>query len=90
MKASTGWHSVKLQLALIGALLIAGSVGLTVTLTLRTLQAHDERMALDLSLSHTRRIAKMRSSRLVALQLALRAAAERMPMSEPIDRKSVV
>ena len=87
MKASTGWYSVKLHLALIGALLIAGSVGLTVTLTLRTLQAHDERMALDLSLSHTRRIAKMMSSRLVALQLALRAAAERMPVSEPIDEQ---
>ena len=90
MKASTGWHSVKLQLALIGALLIASSVGLTVTLTLRDLEAHDERMALDLSLSHTRRIAKMMSSRLVALQLALRAATERMPMSEPIDEQTAL
>ena len=85
MRARTGWSSVKLRLAAIGALLIAASVGLTVSLTLRSLQAHDERVALDLSLSHTRRIAKMMSSRLIALQLALRAAAERMPVHEPID-----
>ena len=81
----TRWGSVKLRLAAIGALLIALSVALTVGLTLRTVDDHDEQLALDLSLAQTRKMAKLISARLVSLQLALRSAAEGLEVQRPID-----
>ncbi len=81
------WNSVKVRLAAIGALLIALAVALTVGLTLRTVDAQDEQVALDLSLAQTRKMAKLISSRLVSLQLALRAAADRLDTRGPIDSR---
>ena len=88
MKVGSRWSSLKLRLAAMGALLIAISVALTVSLTLNHLQAHDQQVALDLHLAHTRRIARMTSGRLVGMQLALRNSAERMNVHEPIDDQS--
>ena len=78
------WGSVKLRLALIGALLIAASVALTVGLTLRTVDQHSEQVALDLSLAQTRKMAKLVGARLVSLQLALRSAAETLDTRQPL------
>ena len=77
------WGSLKLRLAVIGALLIAASVALTVGLTLRSVAMHDEAAALDLSLVQTRRMARLISTRLVSLQLSLRSAGERFDTRKP-------
>lgn len=69
-------HTLKLRLALMGGVLIALAVALTVGLTLNGVGARADRLALDLSLSQTRKYAKLVSTRLVELQLALRSAAE--------------
>ncbi len=82
MKPIAGlWTSIKLRLALLGALLIALSVAITVELTLRTVDDHDEQLAVSLSAAQTRRMAKLISARLVNLQLALRSGAETMDVS---------
>ena len=83
--ATSHWGSLKLRLALIGALLIAASVALTVGLTLRAIDRHSEQVALDLSLAQTRKMAKLISARLVSLQLSLRAAAARLDTRRPIE-----
>ena len=77
--------SLKLRLAAIGALLIAASVALTVGLTLRSVDDHDEAVALDLSLVQTRKMARLISARLVSLQVALRSAGERLDVQQPLD-----
>ena len=82
---TSSWGSVKLRLALMGALLIASSVALTVGLTLRTVDLHSEQVALDLSLAQTRKMAKLISARLVSLQLALRSASEGLDTHHPLD-----
>lgn len=74
--ARAPWHSLKLRLALMGTLLIALAVALTVGLTLSTVGQRSEQLALDLSLAQTRKLARLVSSRLVDMQLALRAAAD--------------
>lgn len=79
------WGSVKLRLAAIGAFLIALAVALTVGLTLKAVDRHDEQVALDLSLAHTRKMARLMSARLVGLQLALRAATQTLDLGRPID-----
>ena len=73
----TRWGSLKLRLAVQGALLIGGSVALTVALTLDSVATNDERVAQDLSLVQTRKMARLISGRLVSLQLGLRIAGER-------------
>lgn len=78
------WTSVKLRLALIGALLIAASVALTVTLALRAVDQHREQVAIDLSLVQTRKMAKLVSARLVSLQLSLRSAATAFDTQQPL------
>ena len=78
------WSSVKLRLALIGALSIAASVALTVGLTLRSIDRHSEQVALDLSLAQTRKMAKLISARLVSLQLSLRSASESFETGHPL------
>ena len=82
---TSSWASVKVRLALMGALLIASSVALTVGLTLRTVDLHSEQVALDLSLAQTRKMAKLISARLVSLQLALRSASEGLDTHHPLD-----
>jgi diguanylate cyclase len=77
--------SVKLRLAAIGAVLIAVAVALTVGLTLRVVDRHDEQLALDLSLAQTRKMAKLISARLVSLQLALRAAGDHLDTRRALD-----
>lgn len=77
---------MKARLAIGGVLLIAASVALTVGLVLREAGARTEAIALDLSLAQTRKIAHLMGSRIVALQLQLRAAAgqlDGMPSQEP-------
>ena len=83
---SSRWGSVKLRLAATGAFLIALAVALTVGLTLNAVDDHDEQVALDLSLAHTRKMARLISARLVSLQLSLRTAAQSLDISQPIDR----
>ena len=77
--------SLKLRLAAIGALLIGASVALTVGLTLRSVENHDEAVALDLAQAQTRKMARLISARLVSLQLALRGASERLDVQQPLD-----
>lgn len=74
-----------MRLALLGALLIALSVTLTVGLTLHTVDERSQQESLDLSLAQTRKAARMVSMRLVQLQLALRAAAGRLDIGTPGD-----
>ena len=76
--ARTRWGSLKLRLAGLGVLLIGVSVALTVDLTLSSVAANDERVAQDLSLVQTRKMARLVGARLVSLQLALRSAGERV------------
>jgi diguanylate cyclase (GGDEF)-like protein/PAS domain S-box-containing protein len=59
-----------------GGVLIALAVALTVGLTLNAVGERADRLALDLSLAQTRKYAKLVSSRLVELQLAMRSASE--------------
>jgi diguanylate cyclase len=82
---SSRWGSVKLRLAVIGASLIALAVALTVGLTLNAVDQHDEQVALDLSLAHTRKMARLMSARLVSLQLALRTATQTLDLNQPVD-----
>jgi diguanylate cyclase (GGDEF)-like protein/PAS domain S-box-containing protein len=79
------WGSVKLRLALIGALLIAASVALTVEQTLRVVNEHAQQVAVDLSMAHTRRMARLISARLVSLQLALRSGSQRLNGLREVD-----
>ena len=88
--ATLVWGSLKLQLAVIGAVLIAASVALTVGLTLRSVGQRSEQVALDLSLAQTRKLAKLISARLVGLQLALRASADRLDLQRPLDSRVAV
>ena len=60
----TRWGSLKLRLAVLGALLIGGSVALTVALTLDSVATNDERVAQDLSLVQTRKVPEASSSTL--------------------------
>ena len=83
--ATSHWGSLKLRLALIGALLIAASVALTVGLTLRAIDRHSEQVALDLSLAQTRKMAKLVSARLISLQLSLRSAADGFDTHQPLQ-----
>jgi diguanylate cyclase len=76
--ARAPWQTLKLRLALMGVVLIALAVALTVGLTLSTAGQRSEQLALDLSLAQTRKLAKLVSSRLVEMQLSLRAAADEM------------
>lgn len=72
-------RSLKLRLALTGALLIMASVGLTVHFVLHEVGVRTEGKILDLEHADTRRLASVMSARLINLQLALRHAATAMP-----------
>ncbi|MEF7613484.1 diguanylate cyclase [Aquincola sp. MAHUQ-54] len=72
--------SVKLRLSLVGVLLSAASVALTVGLVLREVGARTEEVALDLSLAQTRKLARLMGSRVVGLQLTMRAGADDLPV----------
>lgn len=77
--------SVKFRLSLTGVLLIALSVFFTVGLVLEEVGSRTEEVALDLSLAQTRKLAKMMGSRVVGLQLTLRAAADSLPLDRLED-----
>lgn len=88
VQRTTFWGSLKLRLALIGALLIALSVALTVALTLQAVNRDSEEVALSLSLAQTRKLAKVISARMADLQLAMSAAAARLDTRRPIDTEA--
>jgi len=82
--------SLKLRLAVWGALLIAASVALTVGLATRTIGRHAEQLVLDQSQAQTRRLAGFLSARLVGLQLSLRAATQRFDTAHAQDVASAM
>jgi diguanylate cyclase (GGDEF)-like protein/PAS domain S-box-containing protein len=82
MNETTAWQrlaraagSLKLRMALMGALLIAASVAVSVWWVLREVGVQAERVALDGQQAQTQRLARTMSNQLVRLQLALRHAA---------------
>lgn len=77
--------SMKARLSIAGVLLIAASVALTVWLVLREAGARTEAIALDMSLAQTRKLAHLMGSRVVELQLRLRAAAGQLLEPEAGD-----
>jgi diguanylate cyclase (GGDEF)-like protein/PAS domain S-box-containing protein len=72
--------SLKARLALASFLLIAGSVALTVALVLRAMEQRSQRAVLDSELANAERTAVVLSSRLVALQKAMRSASGWLPL----------
>ena len=82
--------SLKLRLAMTGALLIAVSVGATTFFVLHRLEQRSERAALDSELSDAQRLGNVLSSRLVSLQVSLRSAASRLPADGLGDPASFV
>jgi diguanylate cyclase (GGDEF)-like protein/PAS domain S-box-containing protein len=74
-RISRALSSLKLRLALTGMAVIALSVALTVVLVLRDVSQRTERALLDSQLGAVEKLAGVLSSRVVALQLALRHAA---------------
>lgn len=81
--------SVKLRLSITGVLLIALSVALTVGLVLNEVASRAEQLALDLSLSQTRKLARIMGARVVSLQLTLRAASDTMPVDQLGNREVI-
>lgn len=79
ISAGRALGSLKLRLAIAGVLLIGISVALTVFFVLREVGQRTERALLDAETGHVEKLAGILSSRVVHLQLALRAAAQRLP-----------
>jgi len=77
--------SLKLRLALKGAVVIAISVAATALLVLRDVEQRTERAILDSELGHSERLARVVSARLVAMQLALRAGSAQLPIDKLQD-----
>jgi diguanylate cyclase (GGDEF)-like protein/PAS domain S-box-containing protein len=92
MSPTTAWQrlarstgSLKLRIALAGALLIGASVAVTVWGVLREVARHTETIALEAQERYAERIARTTSGQLVRLQLALRAAAQALPAAQVRD-----
>jgi diguanylate cyclase (GGDEF)-like protein/PAS domain S-box-containing protein len=81
--------SLKLRIALVGALLIAASVALTAWWVLREVTRHTETVALQAQERYAERIARTTSRQLVNLQLALRGAAQALPADRITDGEAM-
>jgi diguanylate cyclase (GGDEF)-like protein/PAS domain S-box-containing protein len=81
-----GLRSLKVRLALAGALLILASVAMTVVFVLREVGRSTEQMVLDSQEDDARRVAATVSLRLVGLQRALRSVALQLPPATIADR----
>src|SRR5215203_2989646 len=79
-------RSLKVRLALAGALLILASVAMTVVFVLREVGRSTEQMVLDSQEDDARRVAATVSLRLVGLQRALRSVALQLPSATIVDR----
>lgn len=77
--------SLKLRLTVATALVVGVCVIATSALTLREVELRTERAVLDLEAGNAERMASLVSHRVVALQAALRAAAEAMPKASLDD-----
>jgi diguanylate cyclase (GGDEF)-like protein/PAS domain S-box-containing protein len=92
MTTTTPWQrlrrsagSLKLRIALAGALLIGASVAVTVWWVLHEVARHTEKIALEAQERYAERIARTTSGQLVRLQLALRGAARVFPVAQARD-----
>jgi diguanylate cyclase (GGDEF)-like protein/PAS domain S-box-containing protein len=92
MSAITAWQrlrrsagSLKLRIALAGALLIGASVAVTVWWVLHEVARHTEKIALEAQERYAERIARTTSGQLVRLQLALRGAVQALPVAQARD-----
>ena len=84
-----GLRSLKVRLALAGALLILASVAMTVVFVLREVGRSTEQMVLDAQEDDARRVAAAISLRLVGLQRALRSVARLLPPATLADRSKL-
>ncbi len=73
-----------------GAVLIMGSVWLTVVLALEGVSVHTRRAVMDVSHGQTQRLAAILSSRVVSLQLILRQAAMQLPLNKLSDNAAML
>ena len=78
-RESFGLRSLKVRLALAGAMLIFASVTLTLIVVLREVGRSTEQIVLDSQQDDARRLASTISMRLIALQRALRSVALQIP-----------
>src|SRR5215203_940636 len=78
-RESFSLRSLKVRIALAGAVLILASVALTVIFVLREVGRSSEQIVLDSQEDDARRIAATVSQRLVGLQRALRSVALQLP-----------
>jgi diguanylate cyclase len=78
-RESFGFRSLKVRLAVAGAMLILASVTLTLIFVLREVGRSTEQIVLDSQRDDARRLASTISLRLVSLQRALRSVALQMP-----------
>jgi diguanylate cyclase (GGDEF)-like protein/PAS domain S-box-containing protein len=92
MFAITPWQrlrrsagSLKLRIAVAGALLIGASVAVTVWWVLNEVARHTEKIALEAQERYAERIARTTSGQLVRLQLALRGASQVLPVAQARD-----
>ena len=78
-RESFGFRSLKVRLAVAGALLILASVTLTLIFVLREVGRSTEQIVLDSQRDDARRLASTVSLRLISLQRALRSVALQIP-----------
>jgi PAS domain S-box-containing protein len=83
------FRSLKVRLALAGALLVLASVAATVIFVLREVGRSTEQVVLDSQEDDARRLAATISARLVGLQRALRSVALQLPAATLADRTSL-
>jgi len=83
------FHSLKVRLALAGALLVLASVAATVIFVLREVGRSTEQVVLDSQEDDARRLAATISARIVGLQRALRSVALQLPAATLADRTSL-
>src|SRR5947209_13811132 len=79
-------RSLKVRIALAGAVLILASVAMTVVFVLREVGRSTEQIVLDSQEDDARRLAATVSMRLVGLQRALRSVALQLPAATLADR----
>jgi diguanylate cyclase (GGDEF)-like protein/PAS domain S-box-containing protein len=85
-RATFSLRSLKVRLALAGAVLILASVAMTVIFVLREVGRSTEQIVLDSQEDDARRLAATVSMRLVGLQRALRSVALQLPAATLADR----
>src|SRR5215203_2537583 len=88
-RESFSLRSLKVRIALAGAVLILASVALTVVFVLREVGRSSEQIVLDSQEDDARRVAATISQRLVGLQRALRSVALQLPGPILADRANL-